>query len=85
MPSAADPSAPPAAPDATIVAHRVEDRVRARLRQVSERAHVAVSVRDEASESAFDYGSGRFATASLVKVHLVALMLWRAERGWGRA
>ena len=67
-------------PDPTTVARQVEDRTRARLRQVSDRARVAVSVRDEESGSAFDHGSGRFATASLVKVHLVALMLWRADR-----
>ena len=79
-PSVADPSPPPAKPEATIVADRVEDRVRARLRQISERAHVAVSVRDKESESAFNYGSDRFPTASLVKVHLVALMLWRADQ-----
>ena len=77
----ADPPPVRVEPDPATVAHQVEDRVRARLRQVSEHAHVAVSVRDEASESAFDYGSGRFPTASLVKIHLVALMLWRAERG----
>ena len=68
-------------PDPATVALRVEDRVRAQLRQVSERAHFSVSVRDEASGSTFDHGSGTFATASLVKVHLVALMLWRAEQG----
>ena len=68
-------------PDPTTVARQAEDRARARLSQVSERARFAVSVRDEASGSAFDHGSGRFATASLVKVHLVALMLWRAEQG----
>ena len=67
-------------PDLAAAARQVEDRVRARLRQVSERAHVAVSVRDQASKAAFDYGSGRFPTASIVKIHFVALMLWRAER-----
>ena len=76
-----DPSASTTEPDPATVAQQAEDRVRARLRQVSEHAHVAVSLRDEASGSAFDYGSGSFATASLIKVHLVALMLWRAERG----
>ena len=77
----ADPRPLATEPDPATVARQVEDRARARLRQVSERARFAVSVRDEASGSAFDHGSGRFATASLVKVHLVALMLWRAERG----
>ena len=37
-------------------------------------------MRDEASGSAFDYGSGRFPTASLIKIHFAALMPWRAER-----
>ncbi len=50
------------------------------MRRISQGTRVAVSVRDETSESTFDFGSGRFATASLVKVHLVALMLWRADR-----
>lgn len=76
----ADPGPVPTEPDPTTVAQQVEDRTRARLRQVSEDARFAVSVRDEASRSAFDFGSGRFPTASLVKVHLVALMLWRAEQ-----
>ena len=77
----ADPRPLATEPDPTTVARQAEDQARARLRQVSERARFAVSARDEASGSAFDHGSGRFATASLVKVHLVALMLWRAERG----
>lgn len=76
----ADPGPVPTEPDPATVAQQVEDRTRARLRQVSEDARFAVSVRDEASRSAFDFGSGRFPTASLVKVHLVALMLWRAEQ-----
>lgn len=76
----ADPGPVPPEPDTTTVAQQVEDRTRARLRQVSKDARFAVSVHDEASKSAFDFGSGRFATASLVKVYLVALMLWRAER-----
>ena len=79
--STPEPSLPPTTePDPVDVAQRAEDRARARMRQISERAHVAVSVRDESSKSTFDFGSGRFATASLVKVHLVALMLWRAEQ-----
>ena len=77
----ADPRPLATEPDPATVARQVEDQARARLRQVSERARFAVSARDETSGSAFDHGSGRFATASLVKVHLVALMLWRAERG----
>jgi len=76
-----DPSASTTEPDPATVAQQAEDRVRTRLRQVSEHAHVAVSLRDEESGAAFDYGSASFATASLIKVHLVALMLWRAERG----
>jgi hypothetical protein len=54
------------------------DRALERLQQIAERAHVAVSVRDEASGATVDVGSDRFATASLVKVHLVALLSWRA-------
>jgi hypothetical protein len=78
--STAEPPPLPGAPDAATVAQQVEDRARARMRRVSEGIRVAVSVRDETSESTFDFGSGRFATASLVKVHLVAAMLWRAEQ-----
>ena len=60
------------------------DRVVDRLDRVSRNAHVAVSLRDEESGATFGHGRGRFATASLVKVHLVALMSWRAEqRGVG--
>jgi hypothetical protein len=76
----ADPRPLPAAPDPAVATREVEDRVRARLRQISERAHVAVSVRDDASDSTFNYGSDRYPTASLVKIHFVALMLWRAEQ-----
>jgi hypothetical protein len=79
-PSPAEPPPLPGAPDAATVAQQVEDQVRARMRRVSDGSRVAVSVRDKASESTFDFGSGRFATASLVKVHLVAVMLWRAEQ-----
>jgi hypothetical protein len=57
------------------------DRVVERLDRVSRNAHVAVSLRDEESGETFDHGAGRFPTASLVKVHLAALMSWRAERG----
>lgn len=52
----------------------------ARLQQIVERTHAAVSFREEAASTTVDVGSDRFPTASLVKVHLVALMLWRAER-----
>jgi hypothetical protein len=51
-----------------------------RLRQVSRTADVAISLRDEDSGATFDHGTDRFAAASLVKVHLVALMSWQAER-----
>lgn len=78
-PGPAEPSPSPGTPDAATVAQQVEDRTQARLRRVSEGTRVAVSVRDEVSGSTFEFGSGRFATASLVKVHLVAVMLWRAE------
>ena len=61
-------------PDEVAAARQVEDRVRARLRQISTRAHVAVSFRDEASKATFNYGSDRFPTASAVKIHFVALM-----------
>jgi hypothetical protein len=67
-------------PDEVAEARQVEDRVRARLREVSERAHVAVSLRDEASKASFNYGSDVFPTASAVKIHFVALMSWRAKR-----
>jgi hypothetical protein len=56
------------------------DRAIERLRQIVKRTHVAVSIRDQASGATFDVGSDRFPTASLVKVHLVALMSWLAER-----
>ncbi len=78
-PGPAAPTPSPGTPGAATVAQQVEDRTRARMRRVSEGTRVAVSVRDKASESTFEFGSGRFATASLVKVHLVAVMLWRAE------
>ena len=56
------------------------DRAVRRLRQISRNAHVAISLRDEESGATFDHGTDRFATASLVKVHLVALMSKLAER-----
>ncbi|MGI9085176.1 MAG: serine hydrolase [Aeromicrobium sp.] len=52
--------------------------------QIAERTHFAVSVRDQASGATFDHGIDRFRTASLVKVHLVALMAWRADRAGTR-
>jgi hypothetical protein len=55
-----------------------------RLDQISERAHVSVSVLDEKSGATFDHGSGRFKTASLFKLHLVALMSWRAAKSGER-
>lgn len=61
-------------------AKEAQTRAVRRLDQVSERAHVAVSVLDEKSGARFDHGSGRFETASLVKIHFVALMSWRAAR-----
>ena len=56
------------------------DRAVERLDRMSLDARFAVSLRDEESGATFDHGTDRFATASLVKVHLVALMSWRAER-----
>ncbi len=67
-------------PSLTVDERSARQRVAERLDQVSERAHVAVSVLDEASGAWFDHGTGRFETASLVKVHFVALMSWRARR-----
>ena len=67
-------------PSTTVDGRGTRERVGEQLDQISEQAHVAVSVRDEASGDWFDYGTGRFATASLVKVHLVALMSWRAQQ-----
>ena len=61
-----------------------QERAVQRLDQISERAHVAVSVMDEQSGDTFDHGSGRFETASLVKIHMVALMSWRAARSGHR-
>ncbi len=53
-----------------------------RLNRLAEQAHVALSVLDGSSGETFDLGSDRFSTASLVKVHLVALMSWQAaDRG----
>jgi hypothetical protein len=78
------PTSGAAEPTPSREAHAADDAARdravERLQQVVERSHVAVSVRDEASGATFDVGSDRFPTASLVKVHLVALMSWRAER-----
>jgi hypothetical protein len=73
------------APGVAVETHPAQTQVASaravrRLDQVSERAHVAVSVLDEESGATFDHGSGRFETASLVKIHLVALMSWRAAK-----
>ena len=65
-------------PQAAVDPHEAQTRVVRRLDQLSERAHVSVSVLDEESGATFDHGSDRFETASLVKIHLVALMSWRA-------
>lgn len=67
-------------PSIAVDERSTRERVGERLDQISERAHVAVSVQDEASGASFDYGTGRFETASLVKIHLVALMSWRAQK-----
>ena len=70
--------APVVSPDAAL--RQVERQVTHRLDALARNTHFAVSVRDEESGRTFDYGSGRFATASLVKVHLAALTAWRADR-----
>lgn len=70
----------PARVEPTAAALTDHDRAMRRLRQISQDAHVAISLRDEESGATFDHGTDRFATASLVKVHLVALMSWQAER-----
>ena len=79
-PSNAEPTSPAEHDRATVAAEQAEDRTRARLQQISEDSHFAVSLRDQATGTQFDYGSARFPTASLVKIHFVALMLWRADR-----
>jgi hypothetical protein len=66
------------APDVAL--EKAERRVVRRLDAIAQRTHFAVSVLDEVTGETFDHGSGRFATASLVKVHLAALALWRADR-----
>ena len=65
--------------EAPAARNEARDRAIARLQQIVEQTHAAVSFREETSGATVDVGSGRFPTASLVKVHLVALMLWRAE------
>jgi hypothetical protein len=78
-----DPRYPRAEPT-TADPRTAHDRAGERLNRVTRTAHVAVSVLDEESGATFNHGTGQFATASLVKVHLVALMSWRAEqRGVG--
>ena len=82
-PSAQEHAEPrPSRGTSSAVDDALRDREKAieRLERVTDQAHVAVSVRDQASGVAFDYGSGRFPTASLVKIHFAALMSWRAER-----
>ena len=76
---AADPR--PARAEPTVDPQAAHDRVVEQLNQISRKAHFAVSLRDEESGETFGHGTDRFATASLVKVHLVALMSWQAERG----
>jgi hypothetical protein len=65
-------------PQVAVEPPAAQTRAIRQLDQISERTHVAVSVLDEESGVSFDHGSGRFETASLVKIHLVALMSWRA-------
>ena len=78
-PESADPR-PVRTPEPTIAPLTDRDRAVKQLEQISRNAHVAVSLRDEESGATFDHGTSRFAAASLVKVHLVALMSWQAER-----
>ena len=73
-----DPVRPPAL--AAVEPPPAQIRAIRRLDHISERTHVAVSVLDEKSGVTFDHGSGRFETASLVKIHLVALLSWRAAK-----
>ena len=79
-PAATADARPVRTPEPTIAPMTDRDRAVKKLKQISRDAHVAVSLRDEESGATFDHGTGRFATASLVKVHLVALMSWRAEQ-----
>ncbi|MGH3457952.1 hypothetical protein [Aeromicrobium sp.] len=65
---------------ATVVRRETERQVVHELDELTGPARLAVSVRDQESGGSFDHGTGRFRTASLVKIHLVALMLWRAEK-----
>ncbi len=67
-------------PVAAVEPPAAQARAIRRLDHISERTHVAVSVLDEESGVSFDHGPGRFETASLVKIHLVALMSWRAAK-----
>lgn len=50
-----------------------------RLDDLAGRTHFAVSLVDDKTGATFDHGRGRFRTASLVKVHFSALMLWQAD------
>lgn len=70
---------------AAVVRHEADQRALVdELDEISEDQRFAVSVRDQATGFRFDHGTGRFRTASLVKIHLVALMTWRADRSGGR-
>lgn len=51
-----------------------------RLESVAADSHFAVSAVDRSTGATLDVGADRFRTASLVKLHLVALTLWRADR-----
>ena len=59
---------------------RAERQLHRRLDRIGLRTRFAVSLRDEKTGATFHHGSGRFRTASLVKVHFAALMLWHADR-----
>jgi hypothetical protein len=59
---------------------KAERGVTRRLDALARSTHFAVSVVDEESGESFNHGSGRFATASLVKIHFAALTSWRADR-----
>lgn len=59
---------------------QAERQLHRRLSRIGLRTRFAVSLRDEKSGATFHHGSGRFRTASLVKIHFSALMLWHADR-----
>jgi hypothetical protein len=58
---------------------RVERRVTDRLDGLAERTHFSVSMLDEKTGTTFHHGSGRFRTASLIKIHFSALLLLQAD------